>query len=64
MCRDVSFTLIIIAIEITVFGFLYLKEASQPTPPKPNLAVVDSFTADDLTYFRDTTKAPADWHRL
>ena len=64
MCRDVSFTLIIIAIEITVFGFLYLKEASQPTPPKPNLAVVDSFTADDLTYFRDTTKAPADWHWL
>ena len=61
MRREISVTLVVIAIECIVFGYLYYQKAFQPTPPQPNLAVVDSFTEDDLTFFRDTTKEPEDW---
>lgn len=64
MRREVSFTLVVIAIEVVVFGYLYFQKTSQPTPPRPNLAIVDSFTEDDLAFFRDTTKVPADWYWL
>lgn len=64
MRREISVTLVVIAIECIVFGYLYYQKAFQPTPPQPNLAVVDSFTEEDLTFFRDTTKEPEDWHWL
>ena len=64
MNREITFTFVVIAIEMVVFGYLYYQKAYQSTPPRPNLAVVDSFTEEDLTYFRDTTKAPEDWHWL
>ncbi|MGB2501757.1 MAG: tetratricopeptide repeat protein, partial [Mariniblastus sp.] len=64
MRREISLTLVVIAIECIVFGYLYYQKAFQPTPPQPNLAVVDSFTEEDLTFFRDTTKEPEDWHWL
>ena len=64
MRREVIFTVLVIAIEIVVFGYLTYQKAYQQTPPIPNLEVVDSFTEEDLTYFRDTTKTPEDWHWL
>ena len=64
MRREISLTLVVIAIECIVFGYLYYQKAFQPTPPQPNLAVVDSFTEEDLNFFRDTTKEPEDWHWL
>lgn len=64
MRQEIIFTFSVIAIEVLIFGYFYCQKAFQPTPPKPNLAIVDSFTQDDLAYYRETTKLPGDWHWL
>jgi tetratricopeptide (TPR) repeat protein len=64
MSKGITFFSLFLLVELLVCGFLFYKKSLEPTPPVPNLSVVDELTRADLQSMIAETQSPEDWHWL
>lgn len=54
----------VVLLELVACFLIFNFRASQPSPPIPNLEIVDSLTSEALLAAAGDCKSPSDWHRL
>ncbi len=64
MKRSTRIVGVVVLAELLICGVIYFQKSSQPTPPIPNLKVVDSLTAADLEAAAQQCVSPQQWHHL
>lgn len=64
MKRSTKFFAVIVAVQLAVFGWMYYSRYALPSPPVPNLSIIDSRTAGELKEVIEKCTSPEDWHQL